>query len=192
MLLRRPNLRRSRRMIVGVDIGSQSLKVAVMDSALRIRGRSARSYPISRVSAAGLGRAGSRALGSARSGPAIAEALASAGADASSRSARSAFAASSTAASPSMRTAIALSPCLTWMDRRATAEIADIPPELIRRIGGLVLDASHLAAKARWLKRHLAADRPIARFHQPVSFMVERLTGHCRDRSCPGLHQHGL
>src|SRR6185369_3700131 len=32
-------------------------------------------------------------------------------------------------------------------------------------------------AKARWLKRHLGADRPIARFHQPVSFMVERLTG---------------
>ncbi len=63
------------------------------------------------------------------------------------------------------------------MDRRATAEIADIPPEFIRQIGGLVLDPSHLAAKARWLKRHLAADRPIARFHQPVSFMVERLTG---------------
>ena len=49
--------------------------------------------------------------------------------------------------------------------------------EPVREIGGLVLDPSHLAAKARWLKRHLAAERPVARFHQPVSFMVERLTG---------------
>src|SRR3546814_8401599 len=42
-----------------------------------------------------------------------------------------------------------LSPCLTWMDRRATAEIEDIPADLVRATCGLVLDPGHLGAKAR-------------------------------------------
>src|SRR5262249_58109190 len=69
-----------------------------------------------------------------------------------------------------------LAPCIIWMDRRATTEIHDVPAARVRQACGLVLDPSHLAAKARWLTRHLSG-KHIARFHQPVSFVVERLTG---------------
>ena len=34
-----------------------------------------------------------------------------------------------------------------------------------------------MAAKIRWLKRHDASVAAAARFHQPVSYLVERLTG---------------
>jgi xylulokinase len=161
-------------MIVGVDIGSQTLKVAVLDLALRIKGRSARSYPI-RHPRPGWVEQDPR-LWEAALGPAIAEALTIAGTQAAAVQAIG-FCGQLDGCIAVDADGDPLSPCLTWMDRRATAEIADIPPELVRRIGGLVLDPSHLAAKSRWLKRHLGADRPIARFHQPVSFMVERLTG---------------
>ena len=161
-------------MIVGVDIGSQTLKVAVLDPALRMRGRSVRSYPISHPRPGWVEQ--DPRLWEAALGPAIAEALTTGGTEPAAVRAIG-FCGQLDGCIAVDADGDPLSPCLTWMDRRATAEIADIPPEFIRQIGGLVLDPSHLAAKARWLKRHLAADRPIARFHQPVSFMVERLTG---------------
>ena len=61
------------------------------------------------------------------------------------------------------------------MDRRATEEIDGVPADRVRGECGLVLDPGHLGAKARWLQRHLQT--PIARFHQPISYMVEQLTG---------------
>ena len=64
--------------------------------------------------------------------------------------------------------------CLTWMDRRAGAELDDIDKDRLHAITGIIADASHLGAKIRWLKRH---DGGAARYHQPVSYMVERLTG---------------
>ena len=64
-------------MIVGVDIGSQTLKVAVLDSALRMRGRSVRSYPISHPRPGWVEQ--DPGLWEAALGPAIAEALTSAG-----------------------------------------------------------------------------------------------------------------
>jgi len=67
-----------------------------------------------------------------------------------------------------------LGPCLIWMDRRATAHLPALPADFRDRTG-LVADATHMAAKARWLKRE--TDAEIARFHQPVSFLVSRLTG---------------
>lgn len=70
----------------------------------------------------------------------------------------------------------ALHDALIWMDRRATGSFAHVDPELVRTRAGMVADASHLAAKIRWLldRGGLPAD---VRFHQPVSFMVEQLTG---------------
>ena len=49
--------------------------------------------------------------------------------------------------------------------------------ETVMAKGGVVLDASHMAAKIRWLKRHHGDARDIARFHQPTSYVVARLTG---------------
>jgi xylulokinase len=65
---------------------------------------------------------------------------------------------------------------LIWMDRRATAALDRVDPGLVRARAGIVADASHQAAKIRWLldRGGLPAG---ARFHQPVSFLVEQLTG---------------
>ena len=70
-----------------------------------------------------------------------------------------------------------MGPCLIWMDRRAGAEVEGISAALVMEKGGVVLDASHMAAKIRWLKRHHAEARSIRRYHQPVSYLVARLTG---------------
>jgi xylulokinase len=71
----------------------------------------------------------------------------------------------------------ALGNCLIWIDRRASKEIADISADCVHSICGIIADASHQAAKIRWIKRHAAFASLVARFHQPVSYMVERLTG---------------
>lgn len=67
-----------------------------------------------------------------------------------------------------------LAPALIWQDKRASCELA-IAAERVQELTGQVLDASHLAPKARHLMRTLGV--PIARFHQPVSYLVERLVG---------------
>ena len=79
----------------------------------------------------------------------------------------------------------ALGPCLIWMDRRAGAETPVIAEGRLRETTGVTLDASHMAAKIRWLKRELPGVRNAARFHQPVSYLVARLTGE-------NLFDHGL
>ena len=71
----------------------------------------------------------------------------------------------------------ALGPCLIWMDRRAEAEAQVVDADDLRRRGGVTRDASHMAAKIRWLKRNLASAQAPACFHQPVSYLVARLTG---------------
>jgi xylulokinase len=161
-------------MIVGIDIGTQSLKVAVTDRALRVRGEAATPYRAQfprpgwaeqepALWERALGPTIARALGEAGITPAEIGALGVCGqldgcvaVDADGR---------------------ALTPCLIWMDRRAQEEIADVPAALIRTHAGVVLDAGHMAAKIRWLKRHDATAAAAARFHQPVSYLVESLTG---------------
>lgn len=161
-------------MIVGIDIGTQSLKVAVVDRAMRVCGEAATSY---RPSFPQPGWAEQDpALWERALGPTIAAALHEAG------------------AAPTQVEALgicgqldgcvavdadgrALTPCLIWMDRRAQVEIGDVPAALVRKRAGLVADAGHMAAKVRWLKRHDARAAGAARFHQPVSYLVERLTG---------------
>lgn len=78
-----------------------------------------------------------------------------------------------------------LSPCLIWMDRRASAEIDGMPAETIRALSGVMLDPGHMAAKIRWLQRHHPKGRAAKHFHQAVSFMVRRLTGE-------SVFDHGL
>ena len=111
-------------MIIGADVGTQSLKVAVLDDRLRTVGRAARCYQPSYPKPGWVEQAPS--LWTDALGPAIAEAL---------QTAR---------VSPGDIRAIgfcgqldgcvavdadgnALSPCLIWMDRRATEEIDGVP-----------------------------------------------------------------
>jgi len=161
-------------MIVGVDIGTQTLKVCLLDGDMRVRGRAARRYPLQYPQPGWVEQ--DPGLWEAALAPAVAESLAGAGAEPGDVKAIG-FCGQLDGCIAVDADGAPLSPCLTWIDRRACAEIADIPAAVIRETGGLVLDPSHLAAKARWLKRHAAAARPIARFHQPVSYLVERLTG---------------
>ena len=69
----------------------------------------------------------------------------------------------------------ALGPCLIWLDRRAADCLPALDAGRFAALTGQVVDASHLAAKARWWDRHGGARA--AAFHQPVSYLVERLTG---------------
>ncbi len=71
----------------------------------------------------------------------------------------------------------ALGPCLIWMDRRATREIEVMDADALRALTGVTRDAGHMAAKIRWLMRHRPEARRAAKFHQPVSYVVSRLTG---------------
>ena len=76
----------------------------------------------------------------------------------------------------------ALHPAIIWLDRRGEEEAALLgtriaADELFRR-SGLNLDSSHVAPKILWLERH-APDvyRKTAIFHLPGSWAVARLTG---------------
>ncbi len=68
----------------------------------------------------------------------------------------------------------AITPCLVWMDRRATEHVV-ASGESERQRTGLVFDASHMAAKICWLRSQGLSST--ARFHQPTSYVVERLCG---------------
>ncbi len=161
-------------MIVGLDIGTQSLKAVVTDDGLEVLGEAFVSYEPSyphpgaaeqdtEVWDRALAPAIKRALAAAKVQAADVHALGICGqldgcvaTDAQGR---------------------AIAPCIIWMDRRAEQEISDVPAALVRERGGVVLDATHMAAKIRWQKRHLPEPERAVRFHQPVSYLVSRLTG---------------
>jgi xylulokinase len=163
-------------MFLGVDVGSQSLKAVLLDDSLRTVGSGRSTYVIDFPQPGWAEQA--PAVWEAALAPAIAEALASAGRRAADVTALGvggqldgciAVGADGTA----------LVPCLIWMDRRADDDLADLRKspgnEFFRARTGANLDGSHMAPKARWLMSRARAAP--ARFHQPVSYLVERLTG---------------
>ncbi len=160
-------------MFVGVDLGTQSLKAVVVDERFGVRGKAATGY---RPDFPKPGWAEQDpAVWEAALAPAIAGALAEAGVrPADIRGLGIAGQLDGCiAVDAACRT---LHPALLWMDRRAEEETKHLPHGLVRSRTGIVLDAGHLAAKALWLKRNRLAGKA-ARFHQPVSYLVERLTG---------------
>jgi xylulokinase len=161
-------------MIVGVDIGTQSLKAVVTDDELQLLGEAASAYRPSHPRP-GWAEQHPRLWEEALA-PTIARALATAGQ--TPRSVRALGLCGQLDGCLAVdREGRALGPCIIWMDRRATAEIADLPAERVQATTGTVMDATHMAAKARWLKRHAPERTAIRRFHQPVSYLVARLTG---------------
>ena len=164
-------------MFVGVDIGTQSLKAVVCDEALKVVGEASVAYEPSYPEPGwaeqdpslweeALGPAVARALEDARARPADVQALGVAG--------------QLDGCIPVDGDGRALAPAIIWMDRRAVAETADVDPELVLDRAGVVLDATHMAAKIRWLQRH--GPGGAALYHQPVSYLVARLTGErCMD-----------
>ena len=75
-----------------------------------------------------------------------------------------------------------LHPAIIWLDRRAEAETealgTRLDGEAMFRASGLNLDSSHVAPKILWLREHAPeAYRRAAVFHLPGSWAVARLTG---------------
>ncbi|MFA6449849.1 MAG: FGGY family carbohydrate kinase [bacterium] len=168
-------------MIVGIDIGTQSLKAVVTDERLRTRGESSRPYAISYPHPGWAEQ--NPADWEQALGQAVADALARAGAIP--RDVRAIAVVGQLDGCIAVGgSGEALAPCIIWMDRRAEREIAGVSPEAVRRITGNCLDAGHMAAKIRWYLNNKPGAAAV-RFHQPVSYIVSRLTGeHVMD---PGL-----
>lgn len=159
-------------MYVGVDIGTQSLKAVVCDLALQVTGEASVSYQPCYPRPAWAEQ--NPSLWECALAPAIAGALDEAQAKPEDvRALGIAGQLDGCVAVGSDDTALA--PALIWMDRRAVAETADVDPALVLDRAGVVLDATHMAAKIRWLQRHGPSDA--VRYHQPVSYLVARLTG---------------
>lgn len=159
---------------LGIDIGTQSLKAALLDDDLTLLATHDSPYRPSypqpgwaeqspQLWLDGLRPLIGRLLASAGLGPADIEAVAVCG------QLDGCVAVDAAGA--------ALGPAIIWMDRRAVAEIAGIDARLVQERCGLVLDATHMAAKIRWLAGHHPDRARIAGWQQPVSFMVAALTG---------------
>ncbi len=157
--------------VVGLDLGTQSLKAVVCDEALAVRGHHAVGYP-TRYPGPGCAEQDPRAWEAAL-GPAIGGALEAAGARPGDVAAL-AIAGQLDGCVAVDAGGAPLHPALIWQDRRAVTDAARVDARRLFALTGQVADAGHMAPKLRWLRRV----RPgAARFHQPVSYLVERLTG---------------
>ncbi|HET9622453.1 MAG TPA: FGGY family carbohydrate kinase, partial [Kofleriaceae bacterium] len=158
-------------LVLGIDLGTQSVKAVVCDAGLAVRGQHAvavtTAYP-----APDRAEQDPRAWDAAL-GPAIAGALAAADVDAAAIAAI-AIAGQLDGCVAVDATGAAVAPALIWQDRRAVDEAARADAREVFAITGQVADASHMAAKIAWLRGRAPG---AARFHQPVSYVVERLTG---------------
>jgi len=160
--------------VLGIDIGTQSLKAVVLDDGLEMLGSGGVPYsasfprpgwaeqdPQSWLDA--LGPAIAAALDEAGLGPLDIRGLAVCG--------------QLDGCVPTGADGEALGPALTWMDRRGAPEIVGIDPALVQARCGLVLDATHMGGKIAWLSRHFERRNEVATWHQQVSFLVAALTG---------------
>jgi xylulokinase len=158
--------------VLGLDIGTQSAKAVIVDDELAVRGWGSATY---RPTFPRQGWAEQDPnVWLAALGPIISSALSESGLAASDVSAIG-VTGQLDGCLPADAAGHPLGPCLIWMDRRAEAELADLDINDLQRRTGLVADAGHMAAKARWLSRHAGA-RPEL-WHQPVSFVVQALCG---------------
>ncbi|MEP9389458.1 FGGY family carbohydrate kinase [Mesorhizobium sp. KR9-304] len=160
--------------VIGIDIGTQSLKAVVVDSDLVLRGEA--SVPYQPYFPAPGWAEQDPALWLRALKPAIAGAIAASGlAPADIKGI--AVSGQLDGCVPVGTDGNALAPCVIWMDRRAVTEVVGIDPDMIRERTGLVLDATHMAAKIRWMRRHVVEAQKAAIWHQPVSFVVAALCG---------------
>ena len=163
---------------LGIDIGTQSLKVALIDDEFGFLGQGSEGYVVSHPRA-----------GYSEQDPQVWErALPVAIARACKAVGVKSTAIRSIGVAGQLDGAIAVdtagnpqSNCLIWMDRRATSFVPDISVDQFRKKTGQVPDASHMGPKIAWLKQNVDLPKG-SRFHQPVSWLVERLTGNfCLD-----------
>ncbi len=133
-------------MLVGVDIGTQSLKAVVTSDRLVVLGEASVAYAVELPAPHHAEQDPARWLDALA--PAIGGALAAAGIDATAIRGL-AIAGQLDGCVPLAADGRALGPCLIWMDRRAVAEVPALDAAQVLAATGQILDASHLAAKAR-------------------------------------------
>jgi xylulokinase len=154
---------------LGIDIGTQSLKAVVTDDALRPIGSGSAAYQPAYPRPGWAEQDAALWLSALK--PAISSALAAAGRvpeDVASLS----ICGQLDGCIGTDANGSALGPAIIWMDRRAS--IDGIDPALVRDRAGLVLDGTHMAAKIGWWREQLGE---AAVWHQPVTFVLEALTG---------------
>jgi xylulokinase len=157
---------------LGIDIGTQSLKVVVLDERGTVLGAASVAYGVRHP----------RSAWAEQDADLWRKALASAVPDALQAAGRPGSEVECIGVAGQLDGCVAvdregepITPCLIWMDRRAVDQLVPLPEDFRGRTG-LVPDASHMAAKVRWLKAEGGAGAG-SRFHQPVSFLVEWLCG---------------
>jgi xylulokinase len=165
-------------LLLGIDLGSQSLKAVLLDERLNLLGSGRRAYSIA-FPRPGWAEQDPRLWESAL-GPAIADALAAVGCKSGDVAALG-VAGQLDGCIPVDAKGLPLHAALIWMDRRADASLSRVRHRLgtkrVRALTGANLDGTHMAPKMRWLIDETEAGRNAVLFHQPVTYMVERLTG---------------
>lgn len=159
-------------LLVGVDVGTQSLKAVVTDAALRPLGTAAVGYQ-PQCPRPGWAEQ-DPALWLDALAPAIGGALAAAGRDAAEVGGIG-VAGQLDGCVPVDARGAALAPCLIWMDRRAAGALDGLDHAALRRRTGVVPDPIHMGPKLAWLRARGAAGA--ACWHQPVSFVVRHVCG---------------
>jgi xylulokinase len=168
--------------IAGIDLGTQGVKVLLLTDGFRMQGKSFAPCPTCYPRPgwaeqdpahwdAALGRAAREALAQAGARAAEVKAIGVTGQ-------LDGCCAVGQDGSP-------ITPCLIWMDRRAQLGLSSALRARVKRTGGINPDPGHMAAKIRWLLDFAPAAAEAACFHQPVSYIVSRLTGE-------GVYDHGL
>lgn len=166
-------------MLLGIDVGTQSLKVLVLSEQLEPLGEASTRYETTFPHQGWAEQDPGDWLRALR--PTIAAALHAA------RCAPEAILAIGVGGQldgciPTDDSGAAMGKAIIWMDRRADDILGGLDQEMVRHRTGLVPDATHMAAKIAWMQRHGAVVP--ATWHQPVSFVVAALTGACvMDRS---------
>jgi xylulokinase len=159
---------------LGLDIGTQSAKAVILGDGLEILGMGSSGYQPNLPQPGRAEQDPQLWLEALR--PAIGAALASAGLEP--RDVGSlAVCGQLDGCVPADAAGRALAPAIIWMDRRAAALIEAVDADLVHARSGLVRDATHMAGKIAWLGRNLERRSEVAAWHQPVSFVVEALTG---------------
>ena len=165
--------------VIGIDLGSQSLKGLLLDPAGSLVGEASQAYDMRCPQPAWAEEDPADWWAALRAG--VADLMAVhrlVPADVSAI----AFASQVDGIVPVDELGEALHPAIIWLDRRAEPETAALGERLSREAwferSGLNLDSSHVAPKILWLRAHApdAYDRA-ATLHLPGSWAVARLTG---------------
>lgn len=159
---------------LGIDIGTQSLKAAILDDALSVLASTQRPYQVSYPRSGWAEQSPQLWLDALH--PVIAEALALAGLEPPDIDAL-AICGQLDGCVPVDAAGTPRAPAIIWMDRRAAGEFAAIDGAFVQGRSGLVPDATHMGAKIAWFS---ANGMDAAMWHQPVSYVVAALTGQNR------------